>query len=497
MRRNERGIALLLCILSLMVLTGIAIGMMYMTDSETMINANYRSSQQAYFSALSGLQSVRERMTPANLAPHLIVGPGVTPGNPLSVVYVVNPGAADVVDLAAITTANNPFYDNELCTEMAAQGQACAAAAASYAPLVPEDPTSANPPYLGTVNYKWVRITAKANGAAAPYYTNGSANGGGVQPGTQICWNGSSEVPASKLGVANCALGGAPPAWNPVYQLTSFAVTPSGSSRMLQMEVALDPPLSTHGAVDSQDHVTLNGQLSINAYDFCTCQCTAFDNHGNCTAWGSKPGKTCDASKYAIYSASTVDNPNGSETFVAGPNPAVVQNQPWTWDMDALMSRYTSDPNTKNITQAPYNWSCTGGDCGNHSGPTFGVPPTLPPSPPDNPVGVGQYSQVTFVPGNLQVTGGTVGNGVLVVDGDLDIHGGLQFYGLIIVKGVIKFTGGGSDSTNIYGAAIAGEESLVDNVLGGSASISYDYCALPQPDKTKPPRTLAFRELNF
>ena len=165
--------------------------------------------------------------------------------------------------------------------------------------------------------------------------------------------------------------------------------------------------------------------------------------------------------------------------------------------MDALMSRYTSDPNTRDITQAPYNWSCSGGNCGTHSGPTFGVPPTLPPTPPDNPVGLGQYTQVTYVPGNLQITGGSVGNGILVVDGDLDIHGGLQFYGLIIVKGVIKFTGGGSDKTNIYGATIAGEESLVDNVLGGSANLSYDYCALPQPDKTKPPRMLAFRELNF
>src|SRR2546423_10350664 len=143
MRRSERGIALLLCILSLMVLTGIAIGMMYMTDSETMINANYRSSQQAYFSALSGLQSVRERMTPANVAPHLIVGPGATPGTPLSVVYVVNPSPADVVDLAAITGPNNPFYDTELCTELNAQGQACAAP--GYAPLVTEDPPSANP----------------------------------------------------------------------------------------------------------------------------------------------------------------------------------------------------------------------------------------------------------------------------------------------------------------------------------------------------------------
>jgi hypothetical protein len=497
MRRNERGIALLLCILSLMVLTGIAIGMMYMTDSETMINANYRSSQQAYFSALSGLQSVRERMTPANLAPHLIVGPAVTPGFPLSVVYVVNPGAADVVDLAAITGPNNPFYDNELCNEVAAQGQPCAALAGSYAPLVPEDPSSANPPYLGTVNYKWVRITAKANGATAPYYVNGSGNGGGVGLGTQICWNGSSEVPASKLGVANCALGGAPPAWTSVYQLTSFAVTPSGSSRMLQMEVAQDPPLSTHGAVDSQDHVTLNGDLDINAYDYCTCQCTAFDDKGNCTQWGNRPGKTCDPSKYAIYSASTVDNPNNSETFISGQNPAVVQNQPWTWDMDALMNRFTSDPNTKDITKAPYNWSCTGGNCGTQSGAVLGVPPTLPPTPPDSPIGIGQYSQITYVPGSLQLTGGAVGNGVLVVNGDLDIHGGLQFYGLIIVKGVIKFTGGGSDKTNIYGATIAGQESLVDNVLGGSANIDYDYCALPQPDKTKPPRMLAFRELNF
>src|SRR5947208_14017279 len=107
MRRNERGIALLLCILSLMVLTGIAIGMMYMTDSETMINANYRSSQQAYFSALSGLQSVRERMTPANVAPHLIVGPGVTPGNPLSVVYVVNPSPATFFIWRPIRTPTN------------------------------------------------------------------------------------------------------------------------------------------------------------------------------------------------------------------------------------------------------------------------------------------------------------------------------------------------------------------------------------------------------
>jgi Tfp pilus assembly protein PilX len=496
MRRNERGIALLLCILSLMVLSGIAIGLMYMTDSETMINSNYRSSQQAYFAALSGLQQVRERMTPANVAPHLVTGPTVMPGTAGSVIYVINPaGAADPVTLANIKTSGNSYFDNQFQSEITAQGMAWPVAANSYV----NPPIADDGPYANTtaaVNYKWVRITAKANASTAPYYTNGKANGGGVTPTTQICWNGSSEVPASQLGVANCALGGAPPAWNAVYQLTSFAVTPTGASRMLQMEVSIDPPLSTHGAVDSQDHVTLNGALDINAYDYCSCMCTAFDKDGKCTQWGNRPGKTCDPSKYAIYSAGSVDNPNNSETFISGQNPAIAQNQPWTWDMNALVDRYKSDPSAVSVTSSPYNWSCSGGNCGTHSGPTFGVPPVLPPTPVDNPIGVGQYSQITYVPGDLQLTAGSQGNGVLVIDGNLDIHGGLSLYGLIIVKGVIKFSGGGSDKVNIYGAVIAGEQSLVDNVLGGSAVIDYDYCALPQPDKTKPPRMLALRDLN-
>src|SRR5439155_17480623 len=78
MRRHEQGIALLLCILSLMVLTALAVGLMYMTNSETQINANYKDSEQAYFAALGGLQNVRERMSPASTGAHAI-GPASTP----------------------------------------------------------------------------------------------------------------------------------------------------------------------------------------------------------------------------------------------------------------------------------------------------------------------------------------------------------------------------------------------------------------------------------
>jgi hypothetical protein len=163
--------------------------------------------------------------------------------------------------------------------------------------------------------------------------------------------------------------------------------------------------------------------------------------------------------------------------------------------MDALVAKYRDAAGTINATQAPYNWNCSGADCGTRAGQSLGVPPNLPPSPPNNPTGPGNMNrQVTYVPGNVQLTGGAVGNGVLVIDGNLDIHGGLEFYGLILVRGVISFTGGGSSGVNIYGAVLAGQQSYVDTTLGGSANIYFDYCSLPQGNQNEPPRVLSFRE---
>ena len=51
--RRERGIALLMTIFGLLLLTGIAVAMMYSSDSETMIAVNYRDKQIATYAALS------------------------------------------------------------------------------------------------------------------------------------------------------------------------------------------------------------------------------------------------------------------------------------------------------------------------------------------------------------------------------------------------------------------------------------------------------------
>lgn len=531
--KKERGVALLIALFALMLLAAVAFEMMYVADVETAVNDNFRQSQRSYDAAWSGVQEARERLMPENAPPHRILPPVALPGPAGSIVYVRNPGkradgTVEAVTAIDPTAAANAYFDNEFCHENFV--------AAGGAPLLANPgigiPCAAGPPAgsvfyrdsdapftatAGALDYKWVRITMKANNTA---FQGGASYGlvtGAVADNTiPVCWDGANQTlkpgnyPACDTDPA--AIPGPPPGgWQmlkTVYIVTSLAVTPTGARRMTQMEVALDPPTITNAAVDSQDHVNLVGQLIVNAFDNCNCKCTTVKVGGkDVTTCVNQPGKICDRSKYGIYSSSTVDNPGASESITSGlddpttpQNEGIAQNKPWVYDIPSLIDKYKNDGSTAKVTDPPYNYTCTGSplNCGLHTSQTFGVPPAFPPTPPDSPIGPpGMASQITYVPGNLKITSASQGNGILVVDGDLEINGGLQFYGLILVKGVISFTGGGADKTNIYGAVLAGQQSLVDTVLGGSAVINYDSCALAQKKAPRPPNAIAFRELSY
>jgi hypothetical protein len=498
-RTNEHGIAMLLCLFALLLLTGLGLALMYMSDTEQAVNNNYRDAQSAYFAAQAGLQDARVwLMAKAATTPSAMPVAGANTG----VTYLTNPKGGETVEP---WTASNPYFDTQLCNEsfssagVGATGWSvpCASVPSGtyYKSVNSGDPNRAT---SKAMDYKWVRITWKANQNSAPYYVSGT-----TASDTPVCWTGTKQT-LMPAGFANCEAASA--SLTTVFRLTSLAVAPAGTRRMLQMEVATNPPFITNAAVDSQDHVTLNGKLDVNGYDYCTCNCTT-DKKG-VTTCVDRAGKTCDRDKWAIYASSTVDTANPSENLIAGPNPPVAQNQPWIYDIPGLISSYKDG--AKDVTKPPYNWTCSGGNCGTHSGGVFGVPPAFPPSPVDNPLYDSSYGscsggvgpgcpspQVTYIPGNAQLTAGSAGNGILIVDGDLDIHGGLQFYGLVLVKGVIKFTGGGSDKTNIFGAVLAGQESYVDNVLGGSAVINFNSCALKQNTGNKPPTMINFHEMSY
>jgi Tfp pilus assembly protein PilX len=548
-KRKQRGVALLIAIFALLLVTGIALAMMSMADTETSINANYRDSQKAYFSALAGIQEARVRILTENT--NVVSGGtgGVLPNggaagmpansNATGVVYILNSNGSDTIQ--PWTTTNN-FYDDELCHENYQSLSAtwndanranpninCATTPGASGWYTTKTSTDPNTGTSAALDYKWVRISKKENRSATPFYvadTSVSANNN-----TPICWDGLKQFPLPST-MSSCTDHSTGNYYESVYRVASLARTKLGTRRMVLAEVANTPPLMTNAAVDSQDHVTLNGQLNVNGFDACSCNLGTFGNNGysmnTCTATTTGSGSnqvttyncpsrspyTCDNSKYAIYAAGTVDNPNSSETIVAGPNPPIAQSQPWNYDIPNLINNYK--PGAVPVTGAPYNYTCTAntydssgnltanGSCGTHAGGTYGVPPPFPPTYdssgnltyPSN-TSPSPYTQVTYVPGNLQMTGGSIGSGILIVDGDLDIHGGLQFYGLILVRGVVKFTGGGSDQTNVFGAVLAGQESYVDNTLGGSASINFSSCALKQNQTPQPPRLISIREATY
>ena len=91
-RRRESGVALLLSILALLLLSAIAAGMMYMANTETLVSNNFRQEEKVYFAARSGVEEVRDRMFPGN--PNTINGIGTIAG--VCLVERLDPGLVQI-----------------------------------------------------------------------------------------------------------------------------------------------------------------------------------------------------------------------------------------------------------------------------------------------------------------------------------------------------------------------------------------------------------------
>src|SRR6058998_4122250 len=94
MERQERGIALLLVLFTMLLLSVVGLGMMYSTNMETAINSNYRDKQDAMYAAMAGLQEARDRLRPSDPLQTMPAGriaapaalPSLTAGN---IVYII------------------------------------------------------------------------------------------------------------------------------------------------------------------------------------------------------------------------------------------------------------------------------------------------------------------------------------------------------------------------------------------------------------------------
>lgn len=303
---KEKGVALLLSILALMLLSAIAVSMMYMSSTESSVSANFKSEETQYFAARAGIEEARDRMIPG-LAPYSINGgtavfppcpgspncylptqlPAAPNGaiNPGQVVYLLQRGVTtdSLFNLASTTGCpkGQPgcMVDDELCHDYAMGAMAKSAqpnvrcttlpggngnnngsnwysvpglvgpgpvvggnglpANSAGASVAPNWQVGAN---SNPLNWKWVRITLKANDST-PYCVDGTAPGVACAQGTiPVCWDGTSEKP---LNAANCAAMATPS--NPVYLVTALAVNTSGTRRLIQAELAQTPVNPTPG----------------------------------------------------------------------------------------------------------------------------------------------------------------------------------------------------------------------------------------------------------
>jgi hypothetical protein len=429
-QNQERGVALVAALLALVLIAAITAGMIIMSTTETSISANFRDEQTGFFGSKAGLEEARDRLGALRTAGNL---PTATAGSASGVLYLVNPNAALGETQANILTL---YGDDEICKETQTTPVPCANNAMGQLVATPgnwETTVLASNVYapVGPVfPWKWVRIDLKQNNqnnAVAPNY---NVNGNGLVASV-VCWNGTTEYADAAY---TPALGCTQPNL-PVYVLTSLAVTPSGTRRMVQAEIAEQKfPFSAPGAL------TLDGTGDV----FSGGSSAQWGSNGDDAAGCGQPVGPTNVHGIAVTDPAdktTVDgglkrpgNVTGSGTNMAdGAN--IVDVSTTTGDktlpadmqsvsaLQGLVSTIKAD-----VTQPVLN--CPTGCSGLSNPGTVGTP------------------QIIYVNGDLTITGNLTGYGVLVVTGTLTMKGTPQWNGIVLVVGKGDLETSGTTSYN-------------------------------------------------
>ena len=435
--RNERGVALLMVLITLVLLTGIGLGLMYMTDTETGINSNFRAEMQAYYASKAGLEEGRERLR--QYAPNAITPPAVMPSttNAAGVIYIINSmGASDPVQ--PWSTANR-YFDDELCHEnytglgLGTQNTPdipCTSAPSGtyYTTVNSTDPatgtTSATP-------YKWVRITLKQVGSAWPYCVDGPASLGGCTAA-----NFSRQACATVNGVAPYnpqyyetplpTVGSPVPTiceqanMRSIYDVVSLSVTPTGSRKMTEYEVSsiVLPPLP--GAI------TFDGQNP----DWDPPNSNAFQVTGNDI-------KSCGPGSQNVPAVGAYDDP-AKATLID--------------DASKRASNYTGpggSPSVLNVNSQLGVLATVGGLQTLVTNITYSADQVFGNNPSSVNLGSNTNPLITVVNGDYDM-GNVSGAGLLLVTGKLTMSGNPSFNGIILLigKGSILYNGSGNGTIN-------------------------------------------------
>jgi len=224
-KRTEEGIALLISIFILLLISIVAIALIVASGTESSLAGNYRSATGVYYAALAGLEEARGRLLTNNANSFKTTG---APANfllsPLPIGYanyVLNPSPTD--NQASMLTTT--YLDSEYTSEfgVAPSNTSTTLSIWDSNPLK----TALN---LAGPPYKWVRINAVSekslNLLVAPSYS-------GPYDSTTPVFYDSTRPIGAQLNISGNG--------SQVLEITALAVLPNGSQKLMQYLIAPAP----------------------------------------------------------------------------------------------------------------------------------------------------------------------------------------------------------------------------------------------------------------
>lgn len=247
--------------------------------------------------------------------------------------------------------------------------------------------------------------------------------------------------------------------------------TQISARRRVGMIVRLNmPKVNQIGALTTRGTVTIGGSTAIQGTDTTLSgwNCppagssiagVAVPSFSNLTFGGNCTGGTCISGSPLVSVTPTAADTNTYFSY---------GNLKWA-DLVAMADKSVSGT----LTHVRPATNSSGGvsTCNTSSSTNWGDPGRA------SPAGLCEsYLPVVYSAGNLAING-DMGQGVLLVNGNLNIQGGFVYYGQVIVRGTLKLTGTGN---HIYGGVMAAAvvDSTSSSQLSGNSSIHYSRCAI-------------------
>jgi hypothetical protein len=468
-------VALVIAIFTLMLISVVATALVLMAGTETAMKGNYKSAMHAFYDAKAGLEEGRGRLSSRN--PNSIANCVLPGGEALmtfnQVCYIVNPSAGEVVNPLDLS-AGNPYADLEYQQEWQVP-----VTSASVQPFVTSTSPIASANIAGPL-FKWVRITPRTE-----LSVNADSDADGAIDNTPLLFDGQNVVD-SKNGI--------PPGAAQILTITSLAVTPYGSRRMVQYTVA--PSALTAALATFPSALTLDG----NGVSF-----TGPGGGGGSGGPGSfqiigndlnAPTGT-QSGVPAIGYTNSSDGPSLSSSAVPSGNylsPTGVPNVGLVTLLPILQTPSGLENLVSNITQ--------------NADLVLTPPQGTPADQTSLPSAMSASNpMVVVVDGDFNLHGNGTGYGLLVVTGTLDYDPDASWNGVILVIGQGTFTSSKKGTGVINGAIFVAQTldstgKLLANLgyssytqTGGGSGIQYSSNWVRATQALMPYQVLSFREI--